>query len=96
MAVGIDPARVLRIYPGADKGLAILEQTLRSGTCGAVLAWLGRGDAQTLDRLRRAAEAGNAWGVLFRASKQGAREPVSAGRADVSIQAGTQLKMAMS
>ncbi len=66
---GIDPARVLLVHSDAANGFDVLEQTLRSGTCGAVLAWLEKGDVQTLDCLRQAAEAGNAWGVLFRATK---------------------------
>jgi len=68
---GINPARVLVVHPEAENGLGVLEQTLRSGTCGAVLAWLEKGDAQTLDHLRQAAEAGNAWGVLFRTAQLG-------------------------
>ena len=90
-AAGIDPTRVLLVHPGAQNGLDILEQTLRSGTCGAVLAWLEKGDTQTLDRLRLAAEAGNAWGVLFRATKQGKQVRVPASQ----MTEAAQLKMAM-
>lgn len=68
---GINPARVLVVHSDAVNGLDVLEQTLRSGTCGAVLAWLEKSDTQTLDRLRQAAEAGNAWGVLFRTAQKG-------------------------
>jgi cell division inhibitor SulA len=90
-AAGINPARVLLVHPGSRNGFNILEQTLRSGNCGAVLAWLEKGDASTLERLRLAAEAGNAWGVLFRTARQGKCSPI---QTDPQI-AGEQLKMAM-
>jgi len=91
---GINPARVLLVHSGAVNGFDVLEQTLRSGTCGAVLAWLEKGDVQTLDCLRQAAEAGNAWGVLFRMTKRKKRMRymnMSAPRQNE----GTQLKMAI-
>ncbi|NOX93439.1 MAG: hypothetical protein GXP18_13585 [Gammaproteobacteria bacterium] len=92
---GIDPARVLLVHSGAANGFNVLEQTLRSGTCGAVLAWLEKGDAQqTLNHLRQAAESGNAWGVLFRATKQRKQmQPIriTSSRKDRD----TQLKMAI-
>ncbi len=92
---GIDPARVLLVHSGVANGFDVLEQTLRSGTCGAVLAWLEKGDAQTLDCLRQAAEAGNAWGVLFRATKR--KKRVQRSRLSPSRQSeSTQLKMAIS
>jgi len=91
---GIDPARVLLVHSGAANGFDVLEQTLRSGTCGAVLAWLEKGDAQTLDCLRQAAEAGHAWGVLFRATNR--KKRVRHARFSSSRQGeGTQLKMAI-
>lgn len=66
-SAGIDLSRVLLVHPrvGSD-GLWAVEQTLRSGTCGAVLAWLETGDMKTLRRLQLAAEAGCCWGLLFR------------------------------
>ncbi|MCF6338354.1 MAG: hypothetical protein L3J84_10460 [Gammaproteobacteria bacterium] len=91
---GIDPARVLLVHSDIANGFDVLEQTLRSGTCGAVLAWLEKGDAQTLDCLRQAAEAGNTWGVLFRATKQ--KQRVRHARLSAPQQReGTQLKMAI-
>ena len=70
-AAGIDPARVLLVHAHdsnglGSKGLKVVEQALRSGNCGAVLAWLQACDVPTLQRLRRAAVAGQAWGVMFR------------------------------
>lgn len=43
-----------------------LEQTLRSGTCGAVLGWLPRVNDRALRRLQLAAEHGEALAFLFR------------------------------
>jgi hypothetical protein len=42
------------------------EQALRSGVCGAVLAWPSRVHPRRLRRLQLAAESGGAWGLLFR------------------------------
>lgn len=66
---GIDPSRVLLVHPNTADGLATIERALQSGTCGAVLAWLESNDGQTIDRLRIAAEAGHAWGIMFRVVK---------------------------
>ena len=66
-SAGVDLSRVMVVRPrsGAD-GLWAVEQTLRAGTCGAVLAWLNTADTGVMRRLQLAAEAGNCWGVLFR------------------------------
>ena len=64
-AAGIDPTRVLMVHSTNSNAFAALQQALRSGTCGAVLAWLENSDEKNLEQLRQAAEAGNAWGVLF-------------------------------
>jgi cell division inhibitor SulA len=64
---GIDLSRVLLVRPrSATDGLWAVEQTLRAGTCGAVLAWLAAADNTVLRRLQLAAEAGRAMGILFR------------------------------
>jgi cell division inhibitor SulA/protein ImuA len=42
------------------------EQALRSGVCGAVLAWPSRVHPRCLRRLQLAAESGGAWALLFR------------------------------
>jgi cell division inhibitor SulA len=70
-AAGIDPSRVLLVHArDADglnsNGLKVVEKALQSGTCGAVVAWLEECDACALQRLRRAALTGHAWGVMFR------------------------------
>ncbi|HEB93637.1 MAG TPA: hypothetical protein ENI94_09270 [Gammaproteobacteria bacterium] len=65
-AAGVDLSRILVVHPRAcADGLRAVEQALRSGTCGAVLAWLTRADDETLHRLRSAAEDGHSWGVMF-------------------------------
>jgi hypothetical protein len=45
------------------------EQALRSGSCGAVLAWLNMPDERRMRRLQLGAESGRAWGVLFRSAE---------------------------
>ena len=42
------------------------EQALRSGACGALLAWLRAANERRMRRLQLAAETGHTWGVLFR------------------------------
>jgi len=69
-AAGVDISRVLLVHPGdRSDALWAVEQALRSGTCGAVLGWLEAGDHKTLRRLQLAAEAGHAWGILFRPAR---------------------------
>jgi hypothetical protein len=64
---GIDLTRLLVVRPaGATEALWAAEQALRSGVCAAVLLWLKGTDDRWLRRLKLAAEAGGALGVLFR------------------------------
>lgn len=66
-AHGIDLSHLLLIHPKAHVDqLWALEQALKAGTCGAVLAWPGQLDERALRRLQLAAETGQSWGVLFR------------------------------
>jgi len=68
VSAGVDLSRVLMVHPRAcADGLRAVEQALRAGTCGAVLAWLTCVDDETLHRLRSAAEDGHSWGVMFHA-----------------------------
>ena len=70
VAAGIDLSRILLVHPGAQQdGLWAVEQSLRSGTCSAVLAWPTLGDATVMRRLQLAAEAGDALGFLFRSGR---------------------------
>ena len=66
VSAGIDLSRVLLVHPRARQdGLWALEQSLRSGNCGAVLAWPTLEDSVILRRLQLTAEAGNTLGFLF-------------------------------
>ncbi len=46
-----------------------MEQALRSGACGVVLAWLPRVSPRAIRRLQLAAEQGRALGVLYRSQR---------------------------
>ncbi|HXZ85414.1 MAG TPA: translesion DNA synthesis-associated protein ImuA, partial [Myxococcota bacterium] len=64
---GVNLDHVLLIHPRQrTDALWAVEQTLRAGTCGAVLAWLHEADTPSLRRLQLAAETGNSLGILFR------------------------------
>lgn len=68
---GVDPDRVLVVRRQADASgsrdiLWATEQALRSGSCGAVLAWPRCVDQTALRRLQLAAETGRCWAILFR------------------------------
>lgn len=65
-ARGIDLSRQLVVRTRSDgDALWASEQVLRSGSCGAVLAWPAKVDERGLRRLQWAAEAGRSWGLLF-------------------------------
>lgn len=69
-AAGIELKRVLVARPSSvNDAWWTAEQALRSGACGAVLAWLGAPDERRLRRLQLAAEEGKGWGVLFRPAR---------------------------
>ena len=64
---GIELGRLLVVRPpSAMEALWAAEQALSSGVCAAVLLWLKGTDDRWLRRLKLAAEAGRALGVLFR------------------------------
>src|SRR5882757_5563407 len=64
---GIELTRLLVVRPAsATEALWAAEQALGSGVCAAVLLWLKGTDDRWLRRLKLAAEAGGALGVLFR------------------------------
>lgn len=69
-AAGVRLKRMLVAHPGsvADAWWTA-EQALRSGACGAVLAWLGAPDERRMRRLQLAAEAGKGCAVLFRSAR---------------------------
>jgi hypothetical protein len=64
---GISLERLLIVRPdSAMEALWAAEQALSSGVCAAVFLWLKGTDDRWLRRLKLAAEAGGALGVLFR------------------------------
>ena len=64
---GIELGRLIIVRPAtAMEALWAAEQALSSGVCAAVLLWLKGTDDRWLRRLKLAAEAGGALGVLFR------------------------------
>ncbi len=64
---GIDLRRFLVVRPAsATEALWAAEQALNSGVCAAVFLWLKGTDDRWLRRLKLAAEASGALGVLFR------------------------------
>jgi hypothetical protein len=64
---GVELERLLVVRPAtATEALWAAEQALSSGVCAAVLLWLKGTDDRWLRRLKLAAEAGGALGVLFR------------------------------
>lgn len=66
-AAGVQLSRILLVHPPAQRdGLWAVEQSLRCGTCSAVLAWPALTDAAAMRRLQLAAETGRASGFLFR------------------------------
>lgn len=68
---GLDLSKLLVIYPnGGDEVLWAVEQALRSGACGAVMAWTDHDDNRSLRRLQLAAETGRALGVVYRSGAQ--------------------------
>jgi hypothetical protein len=62
---------------GGARALWAFEQTLRSGACDSVLAWLAQPKPREIRRLQLAAEQGRTLGVLFR-PRRAARESSSA------------------
>ena len=68
-ARGLRLSRVLVAYAGTNRDrLWAAEAALRSGACGAVLAWPGECDDRGLRRLALASEKGGCLTVLFRPS----------------------------
>jgi hypothetical protein len=64
---GVELSRLIVVRPAsATEALWAAEQALGSGVCSAVFLWLKGTDDRWLRRLKLAAEAGGALGVLFR------------------------------
>jgi hypothetical protein len=78
-AAGIDLKRLVVAKPPSEADAWwTAEQALRSGACGALLAWLRAADERRMRRLQLAAETGHTWGVLFRHARAAqARSPAA-------------------
>lgn len=88
-AAGIDLARFLWLRPGNEAdALWAMEQSLRSGVCGAVLGWPARADHRALRRLQLAAETGNALAVLYRPRRAAADASPAALRLELTSATG--------
>ncbi|MGE5663583.1 MAG: translesion DNA synthesis-associated protein ImuA [Deltaproteobacteria bacterium] len=73
-AMGIRLSRVLLVSAGTGRDrLWAAGQCLRSGACGAVLAWPGECDDRSFRRLQLAAGKGGGMGILFRPERAGVR-----------------------
>lgn len=85
-ACGIDVARVLVVRSGPAAW--VMEQSLRSGSCSAVLGWVDAIDLQSLRRLQLAAEQARCLAVLFRRLR--ARHEPSPAVLRIALEAGQQ------
>ncbi|MDA8128854.1 MAG: translesion DNA synthesis-associated protein ImuA [Betaproteobacteria bacterium] len=66
-AAGVNLERLVVAKPQSEADAWwTAEQALRSGACGALLAWLRAADERRMRRMQLAAETGHSWGVLFR------------------------------
>lgn len=84
-AHGVDMQRLLIVQEENTKErLWAIEQTLKSGSCSAVLAWPGAITLPQLRRLQLAAEKGNCLGVLFRSARESRESSPAAMRLKVS------------
>jgi len=69
-AHGVKLSRLLLVQaPAADESLWACEQALRTGSCGAVVAWLNQVHEHALKRLQLAAETSGALVLLFRSAR---------------------------
>lgn len=68
---GVELSRLLLVRTaGSDDTLWAMEETLRSGACGAVLAWPAAINERFQRRLQLAAEAGGSTGIWFTHARQ--------------------------
>ena len=98
LGAGIDIDKVLLIHPRNHKeALWSLEQTLRSGTCSAVLAWLNETDLKLpeLRRIQLNARQGKTWVTLFRPPAASRAPSPAALRLSVNIKSADKLQLAI-
>lgn len=94
-AAGVDSSKLLIVRPESVNDLLwTLEESLRSGTCSAVLAWPSTLNPKATRRLQLAAETGKALGILFRPLSQASEASPAALRLKVSpAKQGTQAQV---
>lgn len=70
---GLDLTRIIIVHPGSEQeNLWAAERCLRAKSCSAVIYWAassGRTEHTLCRRLQLAAEAGQAWAVVFRSTR---------------------------
>jgi hypothetical protein len=72
-SLGVNLTRLVVVETRSDgESLWAAERCLRSGSCAAVLAWLGSGLRTPLRRLQLAAEEGRSLGVVFGSTRNAA------------------------
>lgn len=83
-AAGVELTRFLWLRPHNEAdALWAMEQSLRSGACGAVLGWPARIDHRRLRRLQLAAETGDALAVIYRPRRTAAEASPAALRLEL-------------
>lgn len=85
-AAGLRLAQLHVLEATPKDALWAMEQALRAGCCGAVIAWPMKADDQSLRRLQVAAEAGRSLGFAFRPLQ--ARDNPSPAPLRLSLRAG--------
>ncbi|NII09404.1 translesion DNA synthesis-associated protein ImuA [Oleiagrimonas sp. C23AA] len=71
-AAGVDLRQLNQLAAEGPEAVWTMEQCLRSGGCGAVIAWIGQLDYRSLRRLQLAAESGDSLALLFRPAAEAA------------------------
>lgn len=91
---GVALSRLIRVKSRTTEDtLWAMEQALRSGACGAVLAWPGAINERSQRRLQLAAEAGASWGVWFTPARQAAAASTAALRLRLAAtETGTEVR----
>lgn len=92
---GVSIERLLMIHPGEGQKnrLWAVEQVIRSGSSGGVLAWIAAADDVILRRLQLAAEDQNCWTVLFRPLVARRQRSPAALRLSLSSQTATTVRV---
>ncbi|MBF7141186.1 MULTISPECIES: translesion DNA synthesis-associated protein ImuA [Pseudomonas] len=69
LAAGVNLQGITLVSAQGKEALWAAEQCLRSGSCAAVVCWVGQADERALRRLQVAAETGQALGFALRGSQ---------------------------